>query len=91
MPIEKFDGLRDKLRADPVFFSEVVLGFQPFPYQSMLLRSESKRIVACWARQTGKATTIAVKVIHFAFVNSSKTTLIASRGLRQSMIMFGVN
>jgi phage FluMu gp28-like protein len=90
MPVEKFDALRDKLRTDPVFFADVVLGFQPFPYQSMLLRSESKRIVACWARQTGKTTTIAVKVIHFAFVNSSKTTLIVSRGLRQSMIMFGV-
>jgi phage FluMu gp28-like protein len=90
MPAEKFDGLRDKLRTDPVLFAEVVLGFQPFPYQSMLLRSESKRIVACWARQTGKTTTIAVKVVHFAFVNSFKTTLIVSRGLRQSMIMFGV-
>ena len=86
----EFDGLRDKLRCDPVFFAESVLGFNVFPYQAELLRSQSKRIVACWARQTGKTTTIAVKVIHFAFTNANTTTLIVSRGLRQSMIMFGV-
>jgi len=90
MPIEGFDWLRDKLRADPVVFAEAVLGFQPFHYQSKLLRSKNKRIVACWARQTGKTTAIAVKVIHFAFTSSQTTTLIVSRGLRQSMIMFGV-
>jgi phage FluMu gp28-like protein len=90
MPLESFDWLRDKFRTDPAVFAEVVLGFQPFAYQSELLRSKSKRIVACWARQTGKTTAIAVKVTHFAFTNSSTTTLIVSRGLRQSMIMFGV-
>ncbi|HKZ93516.1 MAG TPA: phage terminase large subunit [Candidatus Bathyarchaeia archaeon] len=87
--MEGFDSLRVKLREDPVVFAEAVLGFHAFPYQSKLLLSKSKRIVACWARQTGKTTAIAVKVIHFAFTNS-KTTLIVSRGLRQSMIMFGV-
>lgn len=90
MPIEGFEGLRDKLRQDPVVFAEVVLGFRAFPYQAELLRCRSKRIVACWARQTGKTTAIAVKVIHYAFTNADTTTLIVSRGLRQSMIMFGV-
>lgn len=81
---------RLKLRQDPVVFAESVLGFEPFPYQAELLRSPSKRIVACWARQTGKTTAIAAKVIHFAFTNTNTTTLIVSRGLRQSMIMFGI-
>jgi phage FluMu gp28-like protein len=90
MGLERFEGLRDKLRRDPVFFAEVVLGFHLFPYQAELLRCNSKRVVACWARQTGKTTAIAVKVIHFAFTNANKTTLIVSRGLRQSMIMFNV-
>jgi phage FluMu gp28-like protein len=87
---EKFEGLRDRLRRDPVVFAEVVLGFHVFGYQAELLRSQSKRIVACWARQTGKTSAIAVKVVHFAFTNANTTTLIVSRGLRQSMIMFGV-
>jgi phage FluMu gp28-like protein len=61
-----------------------------FQYQIELLQCTGKRIVACWARQTGKTTAIAVKVIHFAFTNAKTTTLIVSRGLRQSMIMFGI-
>src|SRR3972149_9390917 len=88
--MEGFDSLRVKLREDPVVFAEAVLGFHAFPYQSKLLLSKSKRIVACWARQTGKTTAIAIRVIHFAFTNAGATTLIVSRGLRQSMIMFGV-
>ena len=87
---DRHERLREKLREDPVFFAEAVLSFKPFPYQAELLRCSSKRIVACWARQTGKTRTIAVKVIHFAFTNADVTTLIVSRGLRQSMIMFSV-
>jgi phage FluMu gp28-like protein len=90
MTTEGFDELKDRLRKDPVVFADTVLGFHVFPYQAELLRSQSKRIVACWARQTGKTTAIAIKVIHFAFTNAETTTLIVSRGLRQSMIMFGV-
>jgi len=87
---EGLDEFREKLRRDPVVFAEAVLGFHVYPYQAELLRCPSKRIVACWARQTGKTTAIAVKVIHFAFTNANVTSLIVSRGLRQSMIMFGV-
>jgi len=90
MTVEGFESVRDKLRQDPVIFAEAVLGFHAFPYQAELLCSQSKRVVACWARQTGKTTAIAIKVIHFAFTNAKTTTLIVSRGLRQSMIMFGV-
>jgi phage FluMu gp28-like protein len=85
-----FDDLRDKLRQDPVLFAKAILGFEVFPYQSELLLCKNKRIVACWARQTGKTTVIAVKVIHFAFTNAKTTTLIVSRGLRQSMLMFSI-
>jgi hypothetical protein len=81
MSPERSEGLK-KLRQDPVFFAQSILGFHVFPYQANLLSCQSKRIVACWARQTGKTTTIAVKVIHFAFTNANTTTLIVSRGLR---------
>jgi phage FluMu gp28-like protein len=85
-----FEDLRNRLRRDPVAFAEAVLDFKPFSYQAELLRCQSKRIVACWARQTGKTTAIAIKVVHSAFTNANTTTLIVSRGLRQSMIMYGV-
>jgi len=83
-------GVGDRLRRSPVVFARGVLGLTPFPYQAELLECGSRRVVACWARQTGKTTAIAVKVIHFAFTRADTTTLIVSRGLRQSMIMFGV-
>jgi len=47
-----------------VDFAIRVLGIEPFPYEAKLLEDESKRIVACMARQTGKTTTIAMKAIY---------------------------
>jgi len=66
----------------------MVLGVKPFPYQARLLEDQSKRIVSCWGRQTGKTTTIAMKAIYFAHTNPNVTVLITSPSLRQSMIMF---
>ena len=71
-----------------VDYAEKVLSVKPFPYQAKLLEDESKRIVACMGRQTGKTTTIAMKAIYFADTNSNVTVLITSPSLRQSMIMF---
>ncbi len=84
------EGLRASLRAikeDPVLFAKLV-GFKPFPYQARLLRDRSKRIVACWGRQTGKSTTAALKALHFAFSGPGRTVLIVSPSLRQSELMF---
>jgi len=86
----EFSDIWRRLKEDPVFFAKVILDFHPFPYQAELLRCKSKRIVAAWGRQSGKTTCIAVKVIHFCFMNPNRTVLIVSRGLRQSMIMFRV-
>ena len=83
-------SLEDKLRRlkyDPVAFAKLI-GFEPFDYQAKLLRDTSKRIVACWGRQTGKSTTTALKALHFAFANPNKTILIVSPSERQSQLMF---
>ncbi|MFQ6044550.1 MAG: terminase large subunit domain-containing protein, partial [Candidatus Poribacteria bacterium] len=77
-----------KIRDDPVLFAEVVLGLKPFRYQEKLLRDQSKRLVACMGRQTGKTTTIAMKAVHFAFCNADITVLITAPSRRQSIIMF---
>jgi len=71
-----------------VDYAEKVLGVKPFSYQAKLLEDESKRIVACMGRQTGKTTSIAMKAIHFADTNPNVTVLITAPSLRQSMIMF---
>ena len=77
----------ETLRKDPVLFAKL-LGFRPFPYQEKLLRDASKRILACWGRQTGKSTTAALKALHFAFTGAGRTVLIISPSLRQSELMF---
>ncbi len=87
IPSHILDALK-KLKRDPVLFAEVLLNFHPFPYQAELLRDESKRIVACWGRQTGKSTTVAVKAVHRAFCNEEQTILIASPSHRQSLLMY---
>ena len=75
------------IKRDPVLFAKL-LGFKPFPYQERLLRDTSKRIIACWGRQTGKSTTAALKALHFAFTSSKRIVLIISPSLRQSELMF---
>ena len=80
----------ERLRDDPVFFAKLIMGWVPFLYQEALLRAVNRRIAACWGRQSGKTTTIAVKTIHFVYTHANMTVLIVSKGLRQSMIMFGV-
>jgi len=77
-----------QLATNPSLFAQLILNFQPFPYQEKLLNDPAKRIVACMGRQTGKTTTIATKAIHYAFSHPNTTTLIISPSLRQSMIMF---
>jgi len=91
--VQQQDDTRDKLSklcGSPAYFASVILNLRLFSYQTELLECANRRVVACWARQTGKTTAIAIRVIHFAFTNAGATTLIVSRGLRQSMIMFGV-
>ena len=77
-----------RLNVDPVYFAKMFLDFSPFWYQEKLMRATAKRIAACWGRQTGKTHCIGAKAVHFAFTNPKTTTLVVSRGLRQSMIMF---
>jgi phage FluMu gp28-like protein len=77
-----------KIRKDPVLFTQVVLGLNPFHYQEKLLRDDSKRLCACMGRQSGKTTTIAIKAVHFAFCNADVTVLITAPSRRQSIIMF---
>ena len=79
-----------RLRDDPVFFCQVIFGITPYSYQQKLLRAKSRRIVACWGRQSGKTWCIAWRVIHYAFCNSKRNILIVSKGLRQSMLMYSV-
>jgi phage FluMu gp28-like protein len=78
----------DYSQMDTREFAEKTLKIKPFPYQAKLLQDQSKRLVACMGRQSGKTMTIALKAIKFAVSNKTVTILITSPSLRQSMIMF---
>lgn len=86
--LDDFENLRTRLRACPILFANLMLNFRPFHYQAKILKDKSKRVVACFGRQTGKTTIVAVKAIHFAYTHPKVTVLIVSPSLRQSMIMF---
>ena len=73
--------------SDPIKFAKEWLSFQPTPYQTKLLTDGSKRIVVVFPRQSGKTTTLAIRMIHFALTHPNTTSLIVSPGLRQSMIV----
>jgi phage FluMu gp28-like protein len=45
------------------------------------------RIVVVFPRQSGKTTTLAIRMIHYALTHPATTSLIVAPGLRQSMIV----
>jgi len=77
----------EPVQSDPIKFATEWLSFQPTPYQAELLTDASKRIVVVSPRQSGKTTTLAIRMIHFALTNPNTTSLIVAPGLRQSMIV----
>jgi len=77
----------EEVPEDPVEFAKEWLGFEAKPYQADLLRDPSKRIVVVFPRQSGKTTTLSIRMIHFALRNTHTLTLIVTPGLRQSMIV----
>jgi len=78
----------DYRKMAPIDFARRILKIKPFAYQTNLLLDESKRIVACMGRQSGKTSVIAMRTIHFAYTRNKVTVLITSPSMRQSMIMF---
>ena len=68
-------------------FAQKWLQFEPKPYQAKLLRDEGKRIVVVYPRQSGKTSTLAVRMIWFAACHQFTTSLIVAPGMRQSMIV----
>ena len=76
-----------KIPHDPIKFCIKLLRFKPTPYQEAFLKDNSKRILLCWSRQSGKSHSIAAKAIWFALTHPKTLTLIVAPSLRQSMIL----
>jgi len=59
--------------------------FTAFSYQDIILNDQSKKILLCISRQTGKSTIAAIKAIHAALLNDNYTVVVVSRTLPQSV------
>lgn len=73
---------------DPVRFA-AGLGFVAEKWQSELLRSTSRRVLTCCARQVGKTQVTALKAVHAALYEPGALVLIISPSQRQSDEMLG--
>jgi len=87
---EKVDHISQKpppLPKDPIEFCEYILNFKLTSYQKKLLKSDAKRIIVRWARQSGKTKALAAMAIIQASLHSKSTIIVIAPGLRQSMIV----
>lgn len=88
--VEALRRLRDsglaRVPEDPVEFAVEFLSWRPFPYQVDLLTDPSPRICVCAARQVGKSTTAAAKVLHLCLTRPGSRGLVVAPTLRQSAL-----
>ncbi len=86
--IDELDKASDKPILDPsediVAFCEKRLGFKPTSYQERLLRDEHQFIVARWARQSGKSTTLSALILYNALSRPKSRIVVLAPSLRQS-------
>src|SRR5262249_15470632 len=61
------------------------MGYDPDPWQEVVLESEDPRIALLCARQVGKSSVVAVTALHIALYAPERLILLLSRSLRQSM------
>ena len=71
----------------PVVFARS-LGIEPDPWQSEVLRSDSKRIILNCARQTGKSSIVAILALHHALYTDKSMVIIISHTLQQAAETF---
>src|SRR5437773_1734491 len=80
----------DGARGSPLFSGGIIdfckgwLKLAPTQYQEKILLDASRFVVARWARQTGKSTTIAALSLYCALHEGAKRVIILAPSLRQS-------
>ena len=63
-------------RLDPVLWANDTLDFRPDPHQAEVLRCRSPRLLLCCARQWGKSTLAALRLLHFAVFQPKSLSII---------------
>lgn len=78
------DKIYKDIFIDPVAFFIFVTGLEPDDYQKKFLRCEDKKMALRWARQSGKSTCVAAKVVWWAFTNPNEEILIIAAYEKQA-------
>jgi len=86
IPLQKIEELRYAL--SPGRFVKELLGFNPDPWQTSFLESNSPQILLNCSRQSGKSTSTAAKALHTGLFFENSLTLLISPSLRQSAELF---
>jgi phage FluMu gp28-like protein len=81
----KEDSIINQLQDDPVFFSRLMLGIKPTQYQEEFLKSNHKRILVRWPRQSGKTRTLGQLAIWHASLHRDQIILLVAPSERQSI------
>lgn len=75
-------------KLDPAAFARDMLNFHPDPWQEKVLRSDSKRMLFCCSRQSGKTSIAGLLAVHRARYYPGSLILLVSPSLRQSSESF---
>ena len=85
-----YQKIKDKrvreMKREP-FFSKTFLNFNPTPYQLKFLKSRDKQQSLLWSRQSGKTTSVGLKLFKFCVLHPASQATITAPGFRQSKLV----
>ena len=79
------DETRRRLREEPSFFVEKILGIEPYPYQKEFIDSKKDRKAVVGGRQIGKTTMMAWMAIHEFTMFKDRNILLIAPTQRQAL------
>jgi len=84
---QKIKGRRVREMKREPFFSKTFLNFNPTLYQLEFLKSRDKQQSLLWSRQSGKTTTVGLKLFKLCVLHPATQATITAPGFRQSKLV----
>lgn len=84
---DKIKGRALQEMVEEPFFSETFLNFKETPYQLEFMSSEDRQQSVLWSRQSGKTTSVGLKLFKFCVLHPTSQATITAPGFRQSKLV----
>lgn len=84
---QKIKGHTVAEMTEEFFFCETFLNFKPTPYELEFLKARDRQQSLLWSRQSGKSTTIGLKLLKFCVLHPATQATITAPGFRQSKLV----